>query len=267
MARSGAREGGAVAAVGSSSVGVKGYRTHRPGRAVLLTVLLGTTAGLVWLSALHQTAGGCRSAAPGPAAQSTFSQQLPDDGLDVVPPAPPQFTRVQVLNANGVRGEAAVVDEALAQLGFASTTTPANDPLHPAADLHCYGEIRFGAAGQAAARTLSLAVPCAELVRDVRPDSGVDLALGTKFLAVRPNNSARTALLDLAGLGRSVPVGPFRGGLARPAQSGPAQSGPPSTTLTSSTSSTSMTAQTSGTQPAAPVVDARLLHQARQVTC
>lgn len=249
--------------VGSSSVGVKGYRPHRPVRAVLLTVVLGTTAGLVWLSALHQTAGGCRSAAPAAAAQSTSSQQLPAGGLDAVPPAPPQFTRVQVLNANGVRGEAAIVDEALAQLGFASTTTPANDPLYPAADLHCYGEIRFGAAGQAAARTLSLAVPCAELVRDVRPDSGVDLALGTRFLALRPNDPARTALLDLAGLRRSVPVGLFRGGLAAlpgPAQSGPTLPGPSSTTQT-------VTSMTSGTQSAVPVVDAGLLRRARQVRC
>jgi hypothetical protein len=161
---------------------------------------------------------------------------------------------VQVLNANGVRGEAAVVDGALAQLGFAPTTTPANDPQYPAFDLHCYGEIRFGAAGQAAARTLSLAVPCAELVRDVRPDAGVDLALGTKFIAVQPNNAARTILRELAGLERSVPVGAARGGLA-------ARSEPPEITPPASQSTTSMT------QSVVPLVDRDLLRQARQVRC
>jgi len=186
-----------VAAVGSSSARVKGYRTPRPMRAVLLAVVLSTAAGLVWFSALHQTQDGC---------QATSSERLPANGLDTVPPAPPQLTRVRVLNAGGVLGEAAIVDGALAHLGFAATTTPANDPQYPAFDLHCYGEIRFGPEGQAAARTLSLAVPCAELVRDGRPDTGVDLALGTRFVALRPNDAARTALLDLAELGQPVPA-------------------------------------------------------------
>jgi LytR cell envelope-related transcriptional attenuator len=208
---------------GSSSARVKGYHARRPMRAVLLAVILSITAGLVWFSVLHQTEHGCpsrgvenraslenpsrnvanQSADPAATAAATSSQRLPANGLDTVPPAPPQFTRVQVLNANGVRGEATVVDGMLAQLGFAPTTTPANDPQYPAFDLHCYGEIRFGAAGQAAARTLSLAVPCAELVRDVRPDATVDLALGTKFTALRPDDAARTALTKMT---QSVPV-------------------------------------------------------------
>jgi LytR cell envelope-related transcriptional attenuator len=203
-----------VAAVGSSHARVKVYRTRRPMHAVLLTVILATAAGLVWFSVLHQTEDGCQSAGPAAAGQVASLQRLPADGLDAVSPAQPQFVRVQVLNANGVVGEATIVDGALAQLGFAPTTRPANDPLHPALDLHCYGEIRFGTAGQAAARTLSLAIPCAELVRDVRPDAGVDLALGTKFIALRPNDAARTALLDLAGVGQSVPAGPSHCGLA-----------------------------------------------------
>lgn len=223
-----------MTAVGACRARVKGYRTRRPMRAVLLAVILCTASGLVWSSVLHQTEQGC----PSP----TSSQRLPADGLDAVSPAPPQFARVQVLNANGVRGEATIVDGALAQLGFAPSTTPANDPRYPALDLHCYGEIRFGAAGQSAARTLSLVVPCAELVRDVRPDAGVDLALGTKFLALRPNDAARAALLGLAGLGPSAPAGPSRGGLA--AQPGPQR-------MTESV----------------PVVHPDLLQRARQVKC
>lgn len=222
-----------MAAVDGPSARVPGYRPRRSRPAVLLAVILSTVAGLVWFSVLHQTTDNC----PAPA---TPSQRLPADGLDGVVPEPPQFIRVDVLNAGGVRGEAIVVDGALAQLGFAPTT-PANDPQYPAFDLHCYGEIRFGAAGQAGARTLSLALPCAELVRDNRPDAHVDLALGTKFIALGPNDAARTALRELAKLGQPVPAGPSRGGLA-------AQIGPPSIT-----------------QP--PVVNPDLLRRARQVTC
>jgi LytR cell envelope-related transcriptional attenuator len=205
-------------------------------RAILLAVILASAAGVVWLSVLHQARGGCQST--GPATQLASSQRLPADALDAVLPAPPQLTRVQVLNANGIRGEATVVDGALAQLGFAPTATPANDPQHPAFDLHCYGEIRFGPAGEAAARTLSLAVPCAELVRDIRPDAVIDLALGTRFIALRPNEAARTAFLSLAGLGKPAPAGPSHGGLA-------AQPEPYSV----------------------PVVDPGLLRRARQVPC
>jgi hypothetical protein len=209
-----------------------------------LVVVLSAAVVLVWTSVLHQTANGCQSAVV------DSSQRLPANSLDDVMPAPPQLTRVQVLNANGVRGEATLVDGTLAHLGFAPTTKPANDPLFPRFDLHCYGEIRFGAAGQAAARTLSLAVPCAELVRDARPDAGVDLALGTKFLAVRPNNAARRALLDLtwqAGPSRPAPAGPPRRGLAA-ASDLPAgfEAMPP---------------------PAVPVVNPDLIRQARQVKC
>jgi hypothetical protein len=189
-----------VVAVGSSTGRVKACRTRRPVPAILLAVILSAVAGLVWVSVLHQTEDGCPS--PGTDSQDVTaavppSYRIPANGLDAVRPAPPQLTRVEVLNAGGVRGEATVVDGALAQLGFAPTNTPANDPQYPDFDLHCYGEIRFGAAGQAAARTLSLALPCADLVRDARPDARIDLALGTKFIALQPNDAARTALLEL----------------------------------------------------------------------
>ncbi|MGH3721076.1 MAG: envelope integrity protein Cei [Pseudonocardiaceae bacterium] len=240
-----------MAGVGSSNARVRGPRTRRPMHAVLLAVILTTAAGLVWFSVLHQTQDGCPTGSgadnphrsvqnPRAAAAAASSERLPADGLDTVPPAPPQFTRVHVLNAGGVLGEAAIVDGALASLGFAATTTPANDPQHPAFDLRCYGEIRFGVEGQAAARTLSLAVPCAGLVRDARPDAGVDLALGTRFVALRPNDAARTALLDLAGLGQPVPaqLSP-RSGLAVQV----------------------------GSRVSGPGVNGDILRRARQVTC
>ena len=242
----------------ASRARMAGYRTRRPMPAVLLAVILCAVAGLAWFSVLHQSEDSC----PSPDAEdqraypaATVSQRLPADGLDRVPPAPPQFTQVQVLNANGVDRKAAVVDGALAQLGFAPTPTPANDPQYPDFDLHCYGEIRFGTAGEAAARTLSLAIPCAELVRDVRPDARVDLALGTKFIELRPNDAARTALLDLAGLGH---------GLGQPVPAGPSdlasQVGPQSVTQ-------SMTQSVTGTAQSGSVVNPDLLRRARQAKC
>ncbi len=230
-----------MAAVGSSpGRRPRRYRARKPMRAVLLAVVLSTVAGLVWAGVLQpdSTEGGCQTAAA-----VTPGQRLPFDGLDGVPPAPPQQVRVQVLNASGTRGEAAVVGGGLSELGFAPSDTAADDPLHPAFDLRCHGEIRFGAAGQAAARTLSLALPCADLVRDARPDSMVDLALGTKFTALRPNAAARQALRDLAQLTQPAPVEPSQGGLA-------VQNGPRSR-------SESMT----------PLVAPALLSQARQVQC
>ncbi len=226
-----------MAAVGSVGGRARIFRTRRPMRAVLLAVILSATAALIWLPVLHQNNSGCP--APGPDAV-TQGQRLPASGLDGVAPAPPQLAQVQVLNANGVLGEATIVDAELAQLGFAATAAPANDSLYPAFDMRCYGQIRFGAAGQAAARTLSLAVPCAELVRDIRPDSVVDLALGTQFTVVQANDAARTALLTLAGFGQSAPDGPTRGGLATADLPQPA---------------------------AAPIAHPDLLHRARQVKC
>ncbi len=240
-----------MVAVRSTTGRVKAYHTRRPVPAILLAVILSTVAGLVWFTVLHQTEGGCPSRSA--ASQSTTaavppSYRIPANGLDTVLPAPPQFTHVEVLNAGGVRGKATVVDGALAQLGFAPTSTPANDPQYPDFDLHCYGEIRFGAEGQAEARTLSLALPCADLVRDVRPGARVDLALGTQFVALQPNDAARTALLELAGLGQPVPAGPSRGGLA-------AQVG------------TQPMAGMAGVTQSVPMVNPDLLRRARQVTC
>jgi LytR cell envelope-related transcriptional attenuator len=228
------------------------YRARKPMRAVLLALVLSVAAGAVWASVLvpEATAGGCQDAAEGAAPSNQPGQRLPADGLDEISPAPPQQVQVQVLNASGMRGGAAIVGGGLSELGFAPTGTPSNDPLHPAFDLLCHGEIRFGVAGQAAARTLSLAVPCAELVRDARPDSMVDLALGSKFTALRPNAAARVALEELAKLGQPTLVEPFAGSLAARSASPPGvQSGALQAT------------------PSTPLVTPTLLNQARQVKC
>ncbi|MGH3913335.1 MAG: envelope integrity protein Cei [Pseudonocardiaceae bacterium] len=189
------------------------YRARKPLPAIAVLLMLAAVAGSVWVSVLNRpdpTEGGCRTATADVAASSVAPAQV-DSGqrlaaheLDAVPPAPPQQVVVQVLNANGQRGEASIAAAELAELGFVPTAEPTNDPRHPAFDLRCHGEIRFGPAGEAAARTLSLAVPCAELVRDVRPHAVVDLALGSEFTNLRPNGAARQALHGLIRLGQPM---------------------------------------------------------------
>ena len=52
--------------------------------------------------------------------------------------------------------------------------------------MECYGQLRFGAAGEAAASTLTLVMPCAELVRDGRADAAVDLSRGHRLRRLQP---------------------------------------------------------------------------------
>ena len=177
--------------------------------AVLLILVLSSVAGTVWLNVLGSAGSqGPDCPPPPPVAGAPPSGDVLDrTALDEVSPAPPQLARVQVLNGNGQRGEAAIVAAGLADLGFRPTAEPANDPLHPTFELTCHGQIRFGAGGVAAARTLSLVVPCAELVRDLRPDDVVDLALGTGFTGLEPSAEARSVLASLVRLGQ--PAAPF----------------------------------------------------------
>ena len=58
--------------------------------------------------------------------------------------------------------------------------------------------------GAAAARTLSLVIPCAELVEDGRPTDDVGLALGSDFREISPGTPVTEAL---QGLSRSASDG------------------------------------------------------------
>jgi hypothetical protein len=102
--------------------------------------------------------------------------------LQEVRPANPSTVVLTVFNASSVRGQAKAVTDELRAAGFESITASGNDPLYPAADLQCVAQIRYGAAGAAAARTVLLVAPCAQLVLDARIDDSVDLALGGRYL-------------------------------------------------------------------------------------
>ena len=103
------------------------------------------------------------------------------DSLTGVRPADPAVITLQVFNAGFARGLAKTVTNDLRAAGFASILGGANDPLYPAHDLVCAAEIRYGQAGTAAARTVLLVAPCAQLVLDNRISDSVDLALGARY--------------------------------------------------------------------------------------
>lgn len=173
----------------------------------MILVLL-AVAVVVWSGALNSTEEVEAASCPSPSGELPAGQRLGPDALDPVAPAPPQQTQVRVLNANGQRGQAGAVASQLLELGFGLAGEASNDPAYPAFDLSCYGQIRFSETGAAGARTLSLLVPCAELVRDVRPDPTVYLALGTEFDELKPSPEAREALEQLSALGQPPPAFP-----------------------------------------------------------
>jgi hypothetical protein len=79
---------------------------------------------------------------------------------------------------------------------------PGNDHVYDPGDsadyLQCRGQIRFGASGARAARTLSLVEPCTQLVKDRRRGASVDLVLGTRFDGLRLSAPAKRALHQIS---------------------------------------------------------------------
>jgi hypothetical protein len=196
-----------VAAINSSRHGrSRRYRRRRPVPALVVLALLGAVTAMVWTTVLGRVAPEAAACPPpAPAAPAYSGDVLARTALDSVAPAPPQLTSIRVLNGSGMRGQASIVTGGLSELGFVAAGEARNDPLYPDFGLSCHGQIRFGVHGEAAARTLSLVVPCAELVRDTRTDDVVDLALGIELRSLRPAAEARSVLRSLAQLGDPAP--------------------------------------------------------------
>jgi len=173
------------------------YRGRRPQRAIIaLVALIGVTV-VVW-STVFLRAGDINSRVSCPAtATGDTGTGLSYTALNSVQPTPPNSVTVRVLNASNAVGAGSTVAAELSQWGFTIAGQPADDPLYPRGDMRCVGQIRFGPAGAGAARTVSLLVPCAELIRDDRQDDTVDLALGTDFTDLTPNSDARNVLNQL----------------------------------------------------------------------
>jgi LytR cell envelope-related transcriptional attenuator len=159
---------------------------------VLLTVLA-AAAAVIWIQLVHREQRAARQSCPLSERQflETFATVEPSA------PSPPGAVEVRVLNATNRRGLAAEVASGLRVFGFSEAASLGNDVLHPPGTMTCVGQIRFGAAGRHAANTLSVVLPCAQLVRDERADNTVDLVLGNAFGALDPNPSARTVLEQL----------------------------------------------------------------------
>jgi hypothetical protein len=191
--------------------GPQRYRKRRPLPALILIVILGVVATIVWLRVMNtdseiSTATHCTppvarqttappKGKPAPPAP-TLGQALETDSLDRTGPQPPSQSLVRVLNAGSKRGGARIVTETLRELGFTQVAEPENDPLYDDT-MTCRAQIRFGPRGTSAARTLSLVEPCAELIRDDRKDATVDIAIGQQFDDLRPNSQSKEVLEQL----------------------------------------------------------------------
>jgi hypothetical protein len=194
------------------------YRRRRPLPAFLLILVLGAAAAVVWFKVMDadsevKGAAHCDPPATPTSATApvpTLGKALETSALDRTDPAAPSSALVRVVNASSQRGQARMVTENLKALGFTQIAEPGNDALY-GEEMTCRAQIRFGAQGTAAARTLSLVEPCAELIRDERQDATVDIALGEKFDDLHPNRAARTLVEQLNDLAEQNP--PAQGGL------------------------------------------------------
>jgi hypothetical protein len=198
------------------------YRKRRPLPAFLLILVLGVAATIVWIrvmnadeevtGAAHCDPPPAKSAAvsPGAPPPAKLGKALETDALDRTAPAAPGTALVKVVNASNKRGVARLVTENLKALGFSQIGDPANDTVYGEA-MSCRAQIRFGAQGTGAARTISLLEPCAELIRDDRPDATVDVVVGDKFDDLHPNRAARTLVEQMNDFSAQNP--PAQGGL------------------------------------------------------
>lgn len=184
-----------------------GYQRRTRWPIVTLLAVLAIGGIVVWTQALKPTpeeASGCNqpgavvqtssatagaSQTSGPATRSTaattaattLGKFVEPQVLATIRPADPTGIPLRVFNASTVTGQAKTVTDELRAAGFSEIGQQDNDPLYPAADLRCYGEIRYGYAGQAEARTTLIIAPCAQLVLDGRLDNSVDLSLGKRY--------------------------------------------------------------------------------------
>lgn len=170
------------------------YQRRRRGPVIAFVCVLAAAAAAVWTSVLLTTsavAGGAPCPAPTAGRAGTVV------GAPTVASVPPAAVKVTVVNGGGQRGQANLVAAQLGDLGFAQGAVPGNDPLFPDGGMACVAEVRFGPAGVAAASTVALVLPCAELVRDSRPGDGVDVSVGTSFGELTPTRAALAALDQL----------------------------------------------------------------------
>lgn len=175
------------------------YRRRRTRPIVATATVLAVLAAATWIVVAVTASGGpadltCAPPAKGPVPGTVIDRAE----LHKATPAAPRDVRFQVLNAGGQRGEANLVSAQLGDLQFGEASSPNNDPQYPDGDLGCLGQLRFGPAGQPAAETLALVMPCVELVRDERTKPDVDVVIGAAFTDISPGRAARDVLDELS---------------------------------------------------------------------
>ncbi len=181
---------------------------------VIVMLLIGT--GVIWFQALKPTpslGSGCNHPGPAPTTAATTSRSssaaratgtktskttaiftarstavlttlgtfTDKNTLADSRPSDPTNLQVSVYNASKQRGLAKTLSDEMRGVGFASIDKVDDDPLYPAHDLRCVGEIRYGPAGVFGARTALLMMPCAQLVVDNRVDASVDIVIGALY--------------------------------------------------------------------------------------
>ncbi|TCO52515.1 envelope integrity protein Cei [Actinocrispum wychmicini] len=201
------------------------YRRRRPIPALVMLVLLGLGATIVWLKVIDNhtkdatasvhcdppTPATAEPGQPAPPPAPPLGQHVDQNGLDQTLAATPDQIQIRVLNASKQRGEAALVTENLKQLGFSQVGKPDDDPVYPQGSMTCRSQIRFGAQGAPAARTMSLLEPCAELIKDGRQDATVDFVIGKKFDDLQVRTETQQVLKQIVDWSAQHP--PQTGGL------------------------------------------------------
>ncbi|MBW0106552.1 envelope integrity protein Cei [Pseudonocardia sp. KRD291] len=175
------------------------YQRRRTRPIVATGAVLLVLAAATWVVVLATSSTGPADTSCTPPASGAVPGTVIDRAeLHTAAPAAPSDVRFQVLNAGGQRGQANLVSAQLGDLEFGESSSPTNDPQYPDGDMDCLGQLRFGPAGQSAAETLALVVPCVELIRDDRTGAGVDVVIGAAFSDVAPGRAARDVLDELS---------------------------------------------------------------------
>lgn len=138
------------------------------------------------------------SAATRSTTTSTLGAFTDKNTLSRIRPSAPEDFVVNVFNASGARGIATTLSDEMRSVGFQRIDTVDNDPLYPAFDLRCVGEIRYGNAGVASARTTLMLMPCAQLVVDNRVDDSVDIAVGALYTFATTPDAVKAELTSIS---------------------------------------------------------------------
>jgi hypothetical protein len=147
-----------------------------------------------------------RTSATSTAAPTSLGSFTAPDSLANTRPADPGSVPLRVFNASTITGQAKTVTDELRAAGFSAIGQQKNDPLYPDADLRCYGEIRYGYAGLAEARTTLIVAPCAQLVLDGRLDNSVDLSLGQLYQVNQLTDAVKAQLAEIKNAAAPPPV-------------------------------------------------------------